>query len=116
MQFDSSGICPDLVMNPHGYPSRMTVGNLMELLSGKAAVIDGRFHDGTIFAGDQMETVSEELANHGYNYLGKDTLTSGITGQPIPAYIFFGTVYYQKLKHMVLDKMHARSRGPRYVI
>lgn len=113
MPFDSLGMCPDLIMNPHGYPSRMTVGKLMELLSGKTGVLSGRFHYGTAFAGDQVDTVSENLASCGYNYLGKDTLTSGITGQPIPAYIFFGTIYYQKLKHMVLDKMHARSRGPR---
>jgi DNA-directed RNA polymerase III subunit RPC2 len=116
MPFDSKGTCPDLVMNPHGYPSRMTVGKLMELLSGKTGLMCGRFHYGTAFAGDQVSTVSEELASYGYNYLGKDTMTSGITGQPIPAYIFFGTIYYQKLKHMVLDKMHARSRGPRAVL
>ncbi|KAI6215909.1 DNA-directed RNA polymerase [Aphelenchoides besseyi] len=116
MPFDGSGIIPDLVMNPHGYPSRMTVGKLMELLSGKNGLQCGRFHYGTAFAGDQMATVTEELASYGYNYLGKDTLTSGITGQPIPAYIYFGPIYYQKLKHMVLDKMHARARGPRAVL
>lgn len=55
-----------------------------------------------------------ELASRGYNYLGKDMLTSGITGQQMSAYIYFGPIYYQKLKHMVLDKMHARARGPRY--
>ncbi|CAD5218163.1 unnamed protein product [Bursaphelenchus okinawaensis] len=113
MPFDSSGICPDLVMNPHGYPSRMTVGKLMELISGKNALQTGRFHYGTAFAGDQMPKVTEELASYGYNYLGKDMLTSGITGQQIPAYIYFGPIYYQKLKHMVIDKMHARARGPR---
>lgn len=113
MPFNNDGICPDLVMNPHGYPSRMTVGKLMELLSGKNALQTGRFHYGTAFAGDQMAEVTEELASYGYNFLGKDCLTSGITGQPIPAYIYFGPIYYQKLKHMVIDKMHARARGPR---
>ncbi|KAI6242259.1 DNA-directed RNA polymerase subunit beta [Aphelenchoides fujianensis] len=116
MPFDGSGIVPDLIMNPHGYPSRMTVGKLMELLSGKNGLQCGRFHYGTAFAGDQMAQVTEELASYGYNYLGKDTLTSGITGQPIPAYVYFGPIYYQKLKHMVLDKMHARARGPRAVL
>lgn len=60
--------------------------------------------------------MKEELARHGFNYLGKDMLTSGITGQQLSAYIYFGPVYYQKLKHMVLDKMHARARGPRWVV
>ena len=60
-----------------------------------------------------MNTVTEELCSYGFNFLGKDTLTSGITGEPIAAYIYFGPLYYQKLKHMVLDKMHARARGPR---
>ncbi|KAI6216522.1 DNA-directed RNA polymerase subunit beta [Aphelenchoides fujianensis] len=110
MPFDGSGIVPDLIMNPHGYPSRMTVGKLMELLSGKNGLQCGRFHYGTAFAGDQMAQVTEELASYGYNYLGKDTL------DPIPAYVYFGPIYYQKLKHMVLDKMHARARGPRAVL
>uniref|UniRef100_A0A8R1HKU1 DNA-directed RNA polymerase n=1 Tax=Caenorhabditis japonica TaxID=281687 RepID=A0A8R1HKU1_CAEJA len=102
-----------MIMNPHGYPSRMTVGKLMELLSGKAGVMNGTYHYGTAFGGDQVKDVCEELASRGYNYMGKDMLTSGITGQPLSAYIYFGPIYYQKLKHMVLDKMHARARGPR---
>lgn len=61
----------------------------------------------------QVADVCEELAARGFNYLGKDMLTSGITGQPLSAYIYFGPIYYQKLKHMVLDKMHSRARGPR---
>lgn len=61
----------------------------------------------------QVDVVCEELAARGFNYLGKDMLTSGITGQQLCAYIYFGPIYYQKLKHMVLDKMHARARGPR---
>uniref|UniRef100_A0A1I7WR67 DNA-directed RNA polymerase subunit beta n=1 Tax=Heterorhabditis bacteriophora TaxID=37862 RepID=A0A1I7WR67_HETBA len=133
MPFNDLGMVPDMIMNPHGYPSRMTVGKLMELLSGKNAVLSGRFHYGTAFGGDQyplsqvgfvyrdryiyiceVADVCEELASHGYNYMGKDTLTSGITGQQLSAYIYFGPIYYQKLKHMVLDKMHARARGPRF--
>lgn len=61
----------------------------------------------------EVDSVCEVLAAHGYNYLGKDMLTSGITGESLQAYIYFGPVYYQKLKHMVIDKMHARARGPR---
>ncbi|CAJ0932381.1 unnamed protein product, partial [Mesorhabditis belari] len=113
MPFNDLGMVPDLIMNPHGYPSRMTVGKLMELLSGKNAVMTGRFHYGTAFGGDQVKDVCDELARFGYNYMGKDMLTSGITGQQLSAYIYFGPIYYQKLKHMVLDKIHARARGPR---
>ena len=116
MPFNDQGICPDIVMNPHGFPSRMTVGKLMELLAGKAGILDGKFHYGTAFSGDRVEDVSADLIRHGFNYAGKDYLTSGITGEPLSVYVFFGPVYYQKLKHMVLDKMHARSKGPRAVL
>ena len=80
MPFNDQGICPDIVMNPHGFPSRMTVGKLMELLAGKAGVLDGKFHYGTAFGGDKVEDVSADLIRHGFNYAGKDYLTSGITG------------------------------------
>ena len=116
MPFNDLGICPDIVMNPHGFPSRMTVGKLMELLAGKAGVLDGKFHYGTAFGGDKVEDVSADLIRHGFNYSGKDYLTSGITGEPLGVYVFVGPVYYQKLKHMVLDKIHARSKGPRAVL
>ncbi|KAG8579674.1 hypothetical protein GDO81_011000 [Engystomops pustulosus] len=116
MPFCDTGICPDIIMNPHGFPSRMTVGKLIELLAGKAGVLDGRFHYGTAFGGSKVKDVCEDLIKYGYNYLGKDYVTSGITGEPLEAYIYFGPVYYQKLKHMVLDKMHARARGPRAVL
>ena len=116
MPFNDTGICPDIIMNPHGFPSRMTVGKLIELLAGKAGVVEGKFHYGTAFSGDKVEDVSADLIRHGFNYAGKDYLTSGITGEPLTAYIFFGPVFYQKLKHMVLDKMHARSKGPRAVL
>ncbi|XP_074031001.1 RNA polymerase III subunit RpIII128 isoform X2 [Leptinotarsa decemlineata] len=116
MPFNEQGICPDIIMNPHGYPSRMTVGKLIELLSGKAGLLEGKFHYGTAFGGSKVSDVSEELANHGFNYLGKDVYYSGITGDPLEAYIYSGPVYYQKLKHMVQDKIHARARGPRAVL
>ncbi|XP_052807521.1 DNA-directed RNA polymerase III subunit RPC2-like [Mya arenaria] len=116
MPFSDLGICPDIIMNPHGYPSRMTVGKLMELLGSKAGVLDGKFHYGTAFGGDKVVDLSADLIRHGFNYLGKDYVTSGITGEPLSAYIYFGPIYYQKLKHMVLDKMHARAKGPRAVL
>ena len=116
MPFNEQGICPDMIMNPHGFPSRMTVGKLMELLGGKAGVLEGKFHYGTAFGGSKVKDICSELVKNGFNYLGKDILTSGITGEPLQAYIYHGPVYYQKLKHMVLDKMHGRARGPRAVL
>ncbi|XP_057327010.1 DNA-directed RNA polymerase III subunit RPC2 [Microplitis mediator] len=116
MPFNDQGICPDMIMNPHGFPSRMTVGKLIELLAGKAGVLKGEQHYGTAFGGSKVSDVCEELARQGYNYLGKDMFYSGTTGEPLQAYIYSGPVYYQKLKHMVQDKMHARARGPRAVL
>eukprot|EP01094_Clydonella_sp_ATCC50884_P009311 TRINITY_DN1882_c0_g1_i3.p1 TRINITY_DN1882_c0_g1~~TRINITY_DN1882_c0_g1_i3.p1 ORF type:complete len:1164 (-),score=390.94 TRINITY_DN1882_c0_g1_i3:341-3781(-) len=116
MPFNDYGICPDLIMNPHGFPSRMTVGKMIELLAGKAGVLDGQRRYGTAFGGDKVEALSELLVQKGYSYSGKDILTSGITGEVLQAYIFSGPVFYQKLKHMVIDKMHARSRGARTML
>jgi DNA-directed RNA polymerase III subunit RPC2 len=116
MPFNRDGICPDMIMNPHGFPSRMTVGKMIELIAGKAGVLDGFRRYGTAFGGDKVVDISAALVKAGYHYAGKEVLTSGITGEPLRSYIFYGPVYYQKLKHMVLDKMHARSRGPRAVL
>lgn len=116
MPFTDLGICPDIIMNPHGFPSRMTVGKLIELMAGKAGVLNGHFGYGTAFGGDKVEDVCSALLEKGFSYTGKEFVTSGITGEPLTAYIFFGPVYYQKLKHMVLDKMHARAKGPRAVL
>jgi len=116
MPFNDLGICPDVIMNPHGFPSRMTVGKMIELLSGKAGVVSGTLQYGTAFGGSKVEDMSQILIDHGFNYAGKDMLTSGITGQPLEAYVYFGPIYYQKLKHMVMDKMHARPQGPRALL
>ncbi|KAJ1973663.1 DNA-directed RNA polymerase III complex subunit Rpc2 [Dimargaris xerosporica] len=116
MPFSDQGICPDMIMNPHGFPSRMTVGKMIELLAGKAGVLQGARQYGTAFGGSKVQDMSEILIENGFSYSGKDYLTSGITGEALSAYIFFGPVYYQKLKHMVMDKMHARARGPRAVL
>lgn len=119
--FSERGICPDLIMNPHGFPSRMTVGKMIELLGSKAGVSCGKFHYGSAFGepsghAHKVEDISETLVKHGFCYNGKDFLYSGITGMPLQAYIFMGPIYYQKLKHMVMDKMHARGMGPRQLI
>ena len=121
MPFSDLGICPDIIMNPHGFPSRMTVGKMIELIAGKAGVLEGKLKYGTAFgehsgAANDVDGCSQILLAKGFNYLGKDFMTSGITGEPISAYIFSGPIYYQKLKHMVMDKMHARARGPRQVL
>ena len=116
MPFTDQGICPDVIMNPHGFPSRMTVGKMIELLAGKAGVITGELQYGTAFGGSKVEDMSRILIENGFSYSGKDFLTSGITGEPMVAYVYFGPIYYQKLKHMVMDKMHARARGPRAIL
>lgn len=116
MPFNDQGIVPDIIMNPHGFPSRMTVGKMIELISGKAGVLNGTLEYGTCFGGSKLEDMSKILVDQGFSYSGKDMLYSGITGECLQAYIFFGPIYYQKLKHMVLDKMHARARGPRAVL
>jgi DNA-directed RNA polymerase III subunit RPC2 len=121
MPFNEFGHPPDLIMNPHGFPSRMTVGKLIELLVGKAGVYEGRQAYASAFgeefgSTDTPVAASEILIRNGLNYTGKDILYSGTSGEPLDAYIFSGPVFYQKLKHMVLDKMHARARGPRAVL
>ncbi len=85
MPFTDSGICPDLIMNPHGFPSRMTVGKMIELMGSKAAVLSGRFHYGTAFGeasglADPVDAISATLVAQGFSYSGKDFVTSGITG------------------------------------
>lgn len=116
LPFNDDGISPDIIMNPHGFPSRMTVGKMIELISGKAGVLNGSLEYGTCFGGSKLEDMSKILIDKGFSYSGKDMLYSGITGECLQAYIFFGPIYYQKLKHMVVDKMHARARGPRAVL
>lgn len=116
MPFNDFGMSPDMIMNPHGFPSRMTVGKTLELLGSKAGVLEGKFHYGTAFSGSKCSDLQDELLKHDYNYMGKDIFYSGLTGEPLEAYIYSGPVYYQKLKHMVQDKMHARARGPRAVL
>lgn len=116
MPFGESGWKPDLIMNPHGFPSRMTIGKMLELIGGKAAVMEGCFSNGSAFGGTPAEEIYRTLIKHGFAPSGKEYLTSGVTGEPLESYIFCGPIYYQKLKHMVVDKMHARARGPRMVL
>jgi len=87
-----------------------------ELVAGKAGVLNGRFAYGTVFGGDKVQDISRGLINRGFSPTGKEIVTCGITGEPMPGLVFCGPIFYQKLKHMVLDKMHARSRGPRAIL
>ena len=116
MPFSDDGTTPDIIMNPHGFPSRMTVGKMLELVAGKAGILRGSFEYGTAFGGSKLAEMSQVLIDKGFSYDGKDYLTSGITGEPLPAYVFTGPIYYQKLKHMVMDKMHSRAKGPKAVL
>lgn len=112
MPYTETGIYPDIIMNAHGFPSRMTVGKMIELISGKAGLFKGKIGNGTAFSSDRVKDISEDLISAGFSYSGKEMLMSGITGEPLEAYIFFGPVFYQSLKHMVKDKMQARAKGP----
>jgi DNA-directed RNA polymerase III subunit RPC2 len=116
MPFTDQGIVPDIIMNPHGFPSRMTVGKMLELVSGKAGVLKGEMQYGTAFGGSKVEDMADVLLKHGFSYSGKDFMTSGITGESLPSYVFTGPIYYQKLKHMVQDKMHSRAKGPKAIL
>lgn len=116
MPFNEQGLNPDIIMNPHGFPSRMTVGKIIELVSGKAALLDGEYADATAFKKNDVDKICETLVNHGYSYSGKDIFTSGTTGEQFEAFVFYGPIFYQRLKHMVADKMHCRARGPRAIL
>jgi DNA-directed RNA polymerase subunit B' len=112
MPFTRDGIVPDLVFNPHGIPSRMTVSQLLELLAGKFSALSGSVVDGSTFSGTKEDVIRKELLKLGFRDDGKETLYDGRTGKAYKVMIFTGLSYYMKLDHMVADKIHARSRGP----
>ncbi|KAF8484803.1 DNA-directed RNA polymerase I polypeptide 2, partial [Russula ochroleuca] len=116
MPFSESGIQPDIIINPHAFPSRMTIGMLVESMAGKAAAMHGLAQDATPFTFSESDTAidyfGKQLRAAGYNYYGNEPMYSGITGQEFTADIYFGMVYYQRLRHMVLDKFQVRTTGP----
>lgn len=116
MPFSESGIQPDVIINPHAFPSRMTIGMFVESLAGKAGALHGMAQDSTPFRFDENNTAVDyfghQLMKAGYNYYGNEPMYSGITGQELHADIYIGVVYYQRLRHMVNDKFQVRTTGP----
>jgi len=112
MPYTPDGITPDLIINPHALPSRMTVGQLIESIAGKVGALRGRLVDGTSFYGEKVEDLQKELLMLGYPADGTEPMYDGRTGELIMTPVFIGVVYYQRLHHMVADKIHARARGP----
>lgn len=112
MPFSSSGLRPDLIMNPHAVPSRMTIAQLMECMFGKVCSMKGTLGDGTPYSHLPVQTLKEHLTDLGLHPYGNELLYNGQTGEMIQAEIFMGPTFYQRLKHMVIDKKHSRARGP----
>ena len=118
MPFTDDGIRPDLIINPHALPTRMTIGQLMETLMGKACVMQGGFGDCTAFVnhGSKHQVFGEMLTELGYHSSGTQLMYNGMTGERMESQIFIGPTYYMRLKHMVKDKINYRTRGPRTVL
>mmetsp|Transcript_31069 Transcript_31069/g.56364 ORF Transcript_31069/g.56364 Transcript_31069/m.56364 type:complete len:1271 (+) Transcript_31069:150-3962(+) len=117
MPFSESGISPDIIINPHAFPSRMTIGMLIESMAGKSGAMHGVFQDATPFtfheSGDKIavDYFGEQLQAAGYNYYGSEPLYSGVSGCLMQADLYIGVVYYQRLRHMVSDKFQVRATG-----
>ncbi|KAJ3172021.1 DNA-dependent RNA polymerase II [Geranomyces variabilis] len=112
MPFTGEGVAPDLVVNPHAIPSRMTIGHLVECLLSKLGTLTGIEGDASPFTDVTVDQISSSLAEFGYQKRGFEVLYNGHTGKKLQAQVYFGPTYYQRLKHMVDDKIHSRSRGP----
>ena len=112
MPFTKDGLRPDVIINPHAIPSRMTIAQLKETLLGKVLLELGMFGDGTSFGNLEVKDIARELQRIGYESYGNEVMYNGLTGEQLETSIFIGPVFYQRLKHMVNDKQHSRSIGP----
>jgi DNA-directed RNA polymerase subunit B len=109
--FTARGVKPDLIFNPHGIPSRMTVGYLLEMMAGKVAALSGVVRDASAFAGEELDSLESNLRKLGFRFDGKEVLYHGVTGQRLPVKIYVGNMYYLKLGRMVKNLLHARASG-----
>lgn len=117
MPFSKNGIVPDIIMNPHAVPSRMTIAQLMECITGKAGCLTGKTGDGTPFSSLSVKDLAKILEEQGgMEKYGNEVLYNGRTGQQLKVAIFMGPTYYQRLKHMVQDKTHSRGLGPNIIL
>ena len=112
MPFTKDGITPDIIINPHAIPSRMTIAQLIECIMGKAGTLAGAMGDGTPFMDTSVNDITKILEHFKYEKHGNEVLYDGLTGRQMKTSIFIGPTYYQRLKHMVEDKIHSRSTGP----
>jgi DNA-directed RNA polymerase II subunit RPB2 len=112
MPFNEYGMVPDIIVNPNAIPSRMTIGQLTECILGKVCVHKGMYGDGTAFRNTSVEHMFDLLHELGHERHGNERLINGMTGEMLHATVFMGPTYYQKLRHMVADKIHSRARGP----
>ena len=113
MPFTKDGIVPDIIINPHAIPSRMTIGHLVECVLAKTCTMDGAIGDGSVFIPLDLEKIGDQMETHEYERYGNEVLYNGRTGEQIHSDIFIGPTFYLRLKHMVADKMNHRSTGPR---
>ena len=112
MPFTANGLKPDIIINPHAIPSRMTIAQLKETLLGKVLLEMGLFGDGTSFGEFDISNIIDKLNDLGYESKGNELMYNALTGEQLTMNIFIGPAFYQRLKHMVNDKQHSRSIGP----